>query len=82
MLQSPSRTAQRPQVKLEFDEGITVGQALAAVEEGAGVPRSRQCIVVTGETAATHRELQTNTPHRRFGRYGHVTVLESRSVSE
>ena len=33
---------------MEFEEGVTVGQALAAVEEDAGVPRGRQCIVVTG----------------------------------
>ena len=29
-----------------------MGEALAAVEEEAGVPRGRQCIIVTGEACA------------------------------
>jgi len=32
-----------------------VGEALAAVEEHAGVPRGRQCIVVTGDASETRR---------------------------
>ena len=37
-----------------------MGEVLAAVEEHAGVPRGRQCIIVTGDGTATRR-LATRT---------------------